>query len=199
MTHVLVIGETQSGKSYYANRLHREFPGVSIFWNTNHVPAVWGEKTSSTRTLAEVVSRSKKVNFLPSSDGPTANAELQRVVNWLFKHGKDAGHVWAQLIVDEAQEYSRENTQQDPVRLVATRGLGAYGVRLVAVTQYPVTLNTTTRTNCAGRVIFKPGIEGQRFLQSYGAYPPEIESHTANKYHFASYNPDRGWAYHRKI
>lgn len=197
--HLLVIGETQSGKTYYANKVHQEFPEVSIFWNTNHIPYVWGEKVQSVRGLANVLTRSKKINFLPPGNVQAANAELERLVAWLFHHGKGAGRIWCQVLVDEAQEYSRENSQNDPVRMIATRGLGAYGVRLVAITQYPVTLNTTTRTNCAYRVIFRPGIEGQRFLESYGAYPREIMDWTAHKYHFASYHPGRGWAYHRPV
>lgn len=196
---MLVIGETQSGKTFYANKVHQQFPEVSIFWNTNHIPYVWGEKVESVNGLAKVLQRSKKINFLPSSNQGQAVAQLEQLTGWLFRHGKEAGRIWCQVLVDEAQEYSRENSQQDPVRLIATRGLGAYGTRLVAITQYPVTLNTTTRTNCAYRVIFKPGIEGLRFLQSYGAYPPEIEGWTAQKYHFAAYHPQRGWTYHRPI
>jgi len=198
--HMLIIGETQSGKTYYANQVHRQFPGVSVFWNTNHVPYVWGEKVQSVNGMAAVVARSKKVNFLPSSNLEASTAQLQQLVDWLFRHGKGAGYVWAQILVDEAQEYSRETSGNDPVRMVATRGLGAYGVRLVCITQYPVTLNTTTRTNCVNRVIFKPGLEGLSFLQSRGQYPvQEIERHTGQKYHFVSYAPDRGWAKHAPI
>lgn len=198
--HMLVIGETQSGKTFYANKVHQEFPGVSIFWNTNHIPYVWGEKVQSVNGLAEVITRSKKVNFLPAGNIEQANAQLEQLVNWLFRHGKGAGRVWCQVLVDEAQEYSRETSGNDPVRMIATRGLGAYGVRLVCITQYPVTLNTTTRTNCVNRVIFKPGIEGLSFLQSKGQYPhQEIEAWTAGKYHFVSYGPDRGWQKHHPV
>lgn len=198
--HMLVIGETQSGKTFYANQVHRKFPGISIFWNTNHIPYVWGEKVQSVNGLAQVLTRSKKVNFLPSGNLEQANAQLAQLVAWLFRHGKGAGHIWCQLLVDEAQEYSRENSQNDPVRMVATRGLGAYGIRLVCITQYPVTLNTTTRTNCAVRVIFRPGIEGTRFLQSYGQYPVDrLTAHTSKKYHFMSYSPGTEWREHGPI
>lgn len=198
--HVLVIGETQSGKTFYANHLHREFPGVSIFWNTNHIPYVWGEKVFSMRGLAQVLQRSKKINFLPSGNVETANQQLAQLVGWLFRHGKGAGRVWCQVLVDEAQEYSRENTQNDPVRMIATRGLGAYGVRLVAITQYPVTLNTTTRTNCAGRIIFKPGLEGAQFLSMNREYPIDsIKDWTSGKYRYVSYEPNRSWMRHEPL
>lgn len=188
-----MIGETQSGKTYWANRLHQSFPGYSVFFNTNHVPDIWGLKVDSPNELVRALAGNKKLNYLPPS-GQAGTSHLEAVVEALFKHGKGAeGQVWAQLIVDEAQEFSRENSQNDPVRLVATRGLGAYGVRLVCLTQYPVALNTTTRTNCAVRIIFKPGIEGKRFLATYGAYPAEeIDSWTRQKYHFVSYN-GRDW------
>lgn len=202
---MLVIGETQSGKTYYANHVHREFAsgghGLSIFWNTNHIPYIWGDKVSSINELAKVAGRSRAINYLPPGNVEAANAKLGRLVAWLFRHGKGSnGQIWCQLLVDEAQEYSRENTQNDPVRMVATRGLGAYGIRLVAITQYPVTLNTTTRTNCAVRVIFRPGIEGKSFLQSRGDYPiQEIESWTLNKYHYVTYSAKRGWAKNKPI
>lgn len=195
---MLIIGETQSGKTYYANKVHQSFPGVSIFWNTNHIPYVWGEKVSSVNGLAKVMQRSQKINFLPAK-GQAGVAQLDQLVAWLFRHGQGAGRIWCQLLVDEAQEYSRETSQQDPVRLVATRGLGAYGIRLVAITQYPVTLNTTTRTNCAFRVIFSPGIEGSAFLQNKGYPYEQIAAWTQRKYHFASYAPNRGWAYHKPV
>src|ERR1041385_34618 len=104
--HILVIGETQSGKTFYANKLHQDFPGVSIFWNTNHIPYVWGEKVQSVQGLAKVIARSKKINFLPTH-GAAAEAQLNQLVAWLFRHGKGAGRIWCQVIVDEAQEYSR--------------------------------------------------------------------------------------------
>lgn len=197
--HMLVIGETQSGKTYYANKLHQGFPAVSVFFNTNHVN-VWGEKVSTTRDLAKTLARSRKINYLPSSDREQARADLDELVRFLFQHGAGASYRWCNLVVDEAQEFSRETSvggQQDSVRLVATRGLGAYGIRLVVLTQYPPALNTTTRTNCATRVVFRPGIEGLSFLRGSGQYPHEqIVGWTNQKYHFASYNPALGWRYH---
>lgn len=208
MSHILVIGETQSGKTYAVNKeLHREFPGKSIFWNTNEVPDIWGTHVTNPAQLARVFHHEKasKINFIPSRIPEQANHQLMETVNKLFAWGRGSrGKIWCQLIVDEAQEYSREvglGGQVDPVRLVATRGLGAYGIRLVALTQYPRALNTTTRTNLRTLIIFSPGREGLLFLQNRGFSQDveAIEEWTRQKYHWVSYEGSQGPTLHPPV
>lgn len=198
--HILVIGETRSGKTYWANKAHQAFPRLSVFFNSNEAP-VWGTIVHTPSALLEGVRRgATKFNYIPPPDQASAQQHLAAVRDLLYRYGKGAAAVWAQVVVDEAQRYTDANGREDPVEDLARRGLGAYGVRLIAITQYPTALNPGTRTNCAVRVIFRPGIEGTRFLQAYGAYPvPEIEAHTAAVPHgYARYTQASGWAYFDK-
>lgn len=196
--HVFVMGGTQSGKTHWANELHATFPGPSVFFNANMIHYIVGARCSSAAGVTRAMVQDQHVNLRSSS-----LEDLVDVVAWLKRHGarhRQGGPPWAQLVVDEAQKYSRQQAvggQPDPVQDIATTGLGAFGIRLVCVTQYPATLNTTTRTNCETRIIFRPGIEGERFLQSSGRYPfDDIIAWTSQRRHFASYHPDLGWRYH---
>lgn len=195
-SHVLVIGETQSGKTYFANELHKEWPGpASIFINTNHTKGIAGVRCDRPSQIAKALLKEPRVNLLmPEVDRDELNVILGQVKDLLFDWGVGShGKQWGQVLVDEAQEYSREGTKMDPVRTLAARGLGAYGVRLVCITQYPVALNTTTRTNLKDRVIFSPGEEGELFLRNRGLKEVErVFEWTANPYHFARYHGSQG-------
>lgn len=201
--HLLVLGETQSGKTYLINKgLHRTFPGLSIFWNTNRVPWIWGATVVSVKDLqARIREGERHFNFRVPESTEAARAILMELVRFLFKHGEGSnGRIWAQVLVDEAQDYAATQSQADPVGVLAKRGLGAYGVRLVAITQYPTGIPASVRTNCAGKIIFKPGDEGVAFLrQKQWGDPDAINQHTLKKYHWASYLPGRGWAMHAPI
>ncbi|MBW3583455.1 MAG: hypothetical protein KY455_10195 [Euryarchaeota archaeon] len=189
--HVLLTGETQSGKTHFGNVLHREFPGVSIFINTNGA-RVYGHKTQGTSEFARAVVRSRKVNVLMPEDPVARMRILDEIKDRIFRWAKAKDHYdtpWCQIIVDEAQEYSHEKRIKgvpDAVRSFATRGLGMAGVRLVAITQYPATLNTTTRTNLPIRVFFDPGDEGIQFWRNKSTpHMDAIAEHTRQKYNFA--------------
>jgi hypothetical protein len=129
----------------------------------------------------------------PPQDAKLGEAKLAEVRDFLFGHAQPGTPVWCQLVVDEAQRFP--TVTEDLVR----RALGR-GIRVVVVSQYPTGLPPGLRTNCPSRIVFKPGIEGLKFLRDYGAYPhEEIASWTEQKYHFVSYAPERGWERHGPI
>lgn len=194
LSHVVEIGETQSGKTYHANVLHRTFPGVSLFYNTNEVPYVWGERIRSHNQIKDGLKRgTTKFVYQPSQDQQTGGAQLGALRDYLYSHAPPGTPTWCQVIIDEAQRYP--GVAED----VARRSLGR-GIRVVIVSQYPTGLPPGLRTNCPARIVFKPGIEGLKFLRDYGYYPhEEIEAWTAQKYHFVSYTPDSGWVKHPPI
>lgn len=198
-THILLLGDTQSGKTFFANQLHRTFkihhpdgsttPGLSIFWNANRVRYVWGHVATSIQGLKQLaVAGVRHINYLPPENKPAALAQLDALRTWLFQWGQraNAGRVWVQVLVDEVQRYTGENLEPNPIRELATRGLGL-GIRLVAITQYPKPIDTTTRTNLKTRIFFDPGMEGGQFLATY-QYPREIiESWTRHKHYWVWY------------
>lgn len=194
VSHLIEIGETQSGKTYHANVLHRTFPGVSIFYNTNEVPYVWGERIVNPNQLKDGLTRNAtKFVFQPAQDRDAGEVQLGNVRDYLFRHAPPGTPVWCQLVVDEAQRYPV--VTEDLVR----RSLGR-GIRVVVVTQYPTGLPPGLRTNCPSRIVFKPGIEGQKFLRDYGYYPHEqITAWTEQKYHYVSYTPESGWKLHTPV
>lgn len=197
-SHILVIGETQSGKTFWANRHHMGGEGaVSVYYNTNHTDGVWGVKCHS---LAEVVNALKagqlKVNYLPhrgmeEPDWAQTRAELRLIIGFLFKHWSSASTRPAKVYVDEAQNFEQE------LQHLATMALGKR-IQVVAITQYPVMVDTTSRSNMPTWVIFKTGFQMEKFFAGYGdAFPrAEIAAWTARPYHFATFDAQHGWRYH---
>lgn len=199
VSHILAIGETQSGKTYACNQLHREGPRglLSVFFNTNQVGYVWGTRVTSLHGFVMAVANGdRRINYVPPGDLPSATQHLWRLWLYLLDHAAE-GPVWCRLLIDEAQRFESARVE-GPVEDAARRGLGK-GIQVVVITQYPVGLKPGTRTNCPSRIIFKPGIEGERFLRTYGSYPPEIIAHTARQRCAASYKADRGWRLHPPV
>lgn len=201
MSHMLVMGETQSGKTFYANQIHRAWDRVSIFVNTNETPDVWGRRCPSLGRLLRCLAHDKKVNFVPSADRDKARGELEDIKDTMLDLSRtwSGGEPWCQIVVDEAQLYDK-GQKSDPLEDLARRGLGK-GIRVVAVTQYPTGIKTGTRTNLATRIVFRPGLEGTSFIRSQWSsdLAERIQEWTEDPYHYASKAPGRGWEYHEPV
>lgn len=200
-THLLIIGETQSGKTYYANKLHQGSQGtVSVFFNTNHVPYVYGARVSSFNELvAALRSGWTKVNFIPyrGMDDPErkrAAAQLREIIGFFDKLWGHTSTRWGRILIDEAQWFEQE------CQYAMTMFLGKH-VQVLAITQYPKMVDTTSRSNIPTWVIFKSGFQMEKFFQGFGkAFPhAKIVAWTSRKYHFASVSPTHGWRFHGPI
>jgi hypothetical protein len=208
VAHVLESGETKSGKTFHANRLHREWPGPSLFFNTNEVQGVWGQRVPSLEALPRTLASSQKVVYTPSRRPEVAAEEFLHVVSKFMSWGREAkrrglwkegSDPWGQIVGDETSVLARRTESgEDPVVTLAARGLNSYGVRFVAIVQHPGMLETDVRTNFPVRVLFKPGAEGARFLESYRV-PGDVLQHVEQRFHFASYAPGRGWRRHQPL
>lgn len=197
-SHILAIGETQSGKTHACNLLHREGPEnlLSIFFNTNHTGYVWGTRVSSLAQLIAAVTRGdRRINYIPPPDRAGARFHLQALVDYLKAKGRE-GPIWCRLLVDEAHRF--EDTDEGPVEDGARTLLGK-GVQLVVITQYSPGIKPGTRTNCPWRIIFRPGSEGEALLVNNYGVPREVVAHANQKYHWASYTPARGWRVHPPV
>lgn len=197
-SHILVIGETQSGKTHLCNRLHREGPPslLSIFFNTNNVAYIWGTYVSSLAQFkAAVAAGDRRINYVPPSDKAGARSHLQVLVDYLKAKGRD-GAIWARLLIDEAHRF--EGTDEGPVEDGARTLLGK-GVQVVIITQYSPGIKPGTRTNCPWRIIFRPGSEGEALLVNNYGVPREAVAHANQKRHWASYTPARGWRCHPPV
>lgn len=198
--HILAIGETQSGKTYSMNRLHREGPSnlLSVFFNTNHVGYIWGTRVASVAQLVTAVARGdRRINYVPPADLSGATSHLWGLWQYLLSKGLE-GPVWCRLFVDEAQRFEPPGDREGPVEDATRRGLGK-GIQVVVITQYSPGIKPGTRTNCPSRILFKPGDEGRRFLLTAYGYPPEVVDWTERKYHWASKHAGGAWRLHPPI
>jgi hypothetical protein len=222
VTHILVVGTTRAGKTRYTNKLHRTFPGISIFVDTKGSlsDAIWGVRTRNLDDVPRLLKAGhKKIVWDPprTEDGidfDVAGAQLRRLWGRVQHVGTrtrlQEGQPYIQLVIDEAQQWEgfyltrddkgRPQRRPHPATLedMAARGLGL-GLRLVYVTQYPTGLQPKTRTNLNTRIIFAPGDEGERCLQQWGWPLDLIKAGTAAPWHFLSYVREWGWCQHAPI
>jgi hypothetical protein len=192
--HILAIGETQSGKTYSMNALHREGPPglLSIFFNTNHVGYIWGTRVASLAQLVAAVARGdRRLNYVPPAGLEDATSHLWALWHYLMRYGAE-GPVWCRLFVDEAQRFEPPGDREGPVEDATRRGLGK-GIQVIVITQYSPGIKPGTRTNCPTRVLFKPGDEGRRFLLTTYGYPADVVDWTDRKRHWASKLPGGAW------
>lgn len=196
--HTFIMGATLSGKSFLANDEHKRFAGKSVFVNTKPTKDVAGVVTHTVAQTLRALGRGKKVNFRIEQDDVGRVHALRQLKDALYRVApRETGDPWGQIVVDEAQKYrvSRNDPTGDLVRVA-----GGLGLRVLIVTQYPTGVDPEVRSQCDTRIVFKPGIEGTRFLRSYGEYPTdEILDWTNRPYHFVSYSTARGWVRRRPI
>lgn len=214
VTHVLVIGTTRSGKTFYVNRLHRRYPRRSLFVDTKGVDPLWGLRIHDLDDAAAAFQRSSKVIWDPPRtttgiDWPNAIAQLERFwgrVQGIAKRTRRQPWPYLQVVVDEAQQwegrYTLPNgtTRAIPPILedMAARGLGL-GLRLVYVTQYPAGLKPKTRSNLNTRIAFAPGDEAARVMQQWGWPLDVVTAATARPHAFATYLREHGWRNHAPV
>ncbi|MEA3142897.1 MAG: hypothetical protein QOG31_221 [Thermoplasmata archaeon] len=216
VTHILVIATTRAGKTTWTNKLHRTFPGISIFVDTKAslADAIWGVRVRSLpQAWALIKAGHKKIVWDPPRtatgiDFPAAHAQLAQFWGLVQlvgrRHRIKEGRPYIQLILDEAQQWEGTYvvdgvSKRHPPILedMAARGLGL-GLRLVYVTQDPIGVQRKTRTNLNTRIILAPG-EGELVLRQWGLPVDWIKSITAQPYHFVSYVREFGWRAHRPI
>lgn len=187
-SHVLSIGASQWGKTTLHNQVHRAWPDVALFVNTNEQP-VWGLKTRSLANLPQLITRAGgKIAWIPPEDPEAREAQLKQAVDKLARFGKDTidkrgggnwEQPWCKITIDDCTVYG--DKPGDPMHFVSTRGLGAYGLSLTAICNNPTPLATEFRSNLTTRTIHNPGDEGLAFLRSKGYPADEIQRWTTQR------------------
>lgn len=182
--HIMVNGETGSGKTTVGEYLHEYGAGYSIFVNIQHEPVVgrevarWGR-----REMAE----SKKINFNPEISDAQYIRAVERITFELMEMGKQhceeypRSH-WVTLIVDEAPVFLPQGA--DNYLLQALRRGKRYGVRIILIAQNPVDVSKTARTQCHNHIIFELNAYNRPYFKTHGMDYDEIKKLTMEKYFF---------------
>lgn len=227
LSHLLVVGATHTGKTTWLNELQRRWPtstmaggrrlpAYSILVDTKGQPRLWGRRIQSLEPLSAALMRGPKLVWDPPRrvDGiawEQASRELlhlwaqvqvvARRLNW-----QPEWDPWLQVILDEVHKWmgpylgadGKRHHHPSTVADMASMGLGI-GLRLAAATQHPAGIDSHTRDNLTARVVFRPGDEGRRCLQSWGWPAQAIAEHTRRPHAFAAMRRDGSWSFHEPL
>lgn len=160
--HEVVIGRTQSGKTYYAVKARAHFwRGPILFFNPQGFPAVGFVDVTGKDDVGQILQALRaglRLSYIPSDRDEVAEKELSVLVDAVFSAGWPVPGLL--FVADEAQDFP------SPLRRIARRGL-ARGVTGVFISQRPAEMHNTLLTQAIRHVIFSSAWESQYFKR-YG-------------------------------
>lgn len=172
--HILVIGGTGAGKTYFVTRLCERL-NTFIFVNTQEeteVENICQVVTSEPDDIMELLSEGyTKIEFIPSEDLDEAMQQLSDIRLILFNLGgalyprKSPEEPTINFIIDEAQLYAPKMSRTD-LDNIGTRGR-RWGVRGIFLTQRPQLLSSTLINLCEQQIIFRTGQYEGKYFSGY--------------------------------
>jgi len=152
--HILIIGATGSGKTYFATRYARRLP-FFVFVNTQEEhevsrvsDAVCYSVDEMKRDISEGATR---IEFIPSENTSKAVLQLKEIRSYLFEVGNIIQKRWCTIFIDEADIYAPKSGGD--IDNFFKRGRKR-GIQAVAITQRPASLSHSVITQCDLQVVF---------------------------------------------
>lgn len=188
--HVLVIGSTGMGKSYWMSEIAKKYLPVFIFVNPQLEEAIQSicecNITRPGDILEALDEGYSKIEFVPSEDDKEAIEQLKLIRKVLFEFAEDMnvreGEFWLDLIVDEAQLYSPLHSRTD-LENFARRGR-RFGIRCWFLTQQPQNLSKGISNNVSNQVIFKLGQYSRTYFHEYKIPVEDHLPHLQKPFHY---------------
>lgn len=193
--HVLVVGKTGSGKTYWMAKVCSYLPAY-IFVNPQEediVDSITQVVTEDSHEVIRLLEEGyRKIQFLPAEDDSVAIDQLEDIRRDLWEvagemHIKE-GQWWMNMIIDECQIYAPLGSRND-IQSFARRGR-RYGIKLWALSQQPQDLAKGIVNNVDYQVLFRLGQYSSIYFKNYKI---PIEPHLewiANDYHYVLYDGD---------
>jgi DNA helicase HerA-like ATPase len=171
--HILVIGTTGSGKTWFVKEFARKWYPVFIFVNTQIEECVTEVTEITCYTPDEIFEaleeNYRRIEYVPPIDKEEAIDALEEIRVRLFeigvKLGLPEGEFWITIIIDEAQDFIKKG-RQSPGEDFFRRGRHAR-VRVVGITLKPQDISTTVLTQTENQVIFLCGNFQEQYFQNH--------------------------------
>ena len=192
--HVLVIGSTGTGKTFWMSRIADKYLHRFIFVNPNLETVVEDICTAHydepSDVLKGLLDGEIRIEFIPSEDSKTALEQLKELRLGLFEIAAElniaSGTWWLNVIIDEAQSFAWKGSRED-VDVFFTRGR-RYGIRSWALTQRPQNVSSTIINNVQTQVIYRTGPYETPYFKSYRIPVEEHQDWLKKSFHYLLYD-----------
>jgi hypothetical protein len=186
--HSTVLGITRHGKTYAAIKSLRLLRDEAVFfYNTQHekVGEGWTTVDPNVHEWEQVeylLSKNKKVNWLPSTKIDDMQNEIVYIVDRLY-NGESRN---VRIAFDEVHLFTKNALKQ--IQRIATTGL-RWGMRGVFISQRPAKVDNTLYTQSTNHVIFALGSADYQYLHGQGFPIDELKQKIqGEKYIFVNFD-----------
>lgn len=187
--HTVVVGLTQSGKTYTVKEsLLKVHQGV-LFFNTQQEGLqgyIKADKKTSFAQILKLLKLGHKINYLPDSRLKVQFYEIEFLINQLFENGNFNKDKSIFIVIDEAHLFTGKSL--DAITRIATSGI-RWGLNGIFISQRPANLSNTLMSQSTHMLIFMCNMESQYF-KNYSIPIEEILENIKNKgkYSFCEYD-----------
>jgi len=192
--HILVIGTTGSGKTYYIANLLYQYSDAYIFVNSSQeeeVSRVCQIAVSDPEQIFNAFEEGyRRVEFIPDIDPERAIEQLTEIRLWAFRIGLNTnlseGSFWLTVAIDELQDYTPKRKSTD-VNNYFRRGRH-HKVRVIGITLMPQDVSTTALAQTENQVIFISGNFQKPYFKGHGIPYETYEPWLKKPYHYVVLN-----------
>jgi len=181
--HMAIVGETQSGKTYLADKMFRQTGGLFIdFEDVGDISCdVETDRTTDYEKIKNGLDAGKRVCYIPSETRDRREKEIEIIWRKLKKLNRNIT-----VYADEIQEYGGDTKNR--FDKFAVRGL-KYGIHLIPISQRPAWISKTIATQSPKWIFFDVGDFERRYFREYqlpfGKLQEKLEG--AGNYSFVIY------------
>lgn len=189
--HTIVVGKTQSGKTYGTMK---SLSGVNkgvLFFNVQHVTDnmqgfTRADNSNTWEQIEKLLKAKRKINYVPSTELDEAQTEIQYIIKKLY----DGSFKDIFLVVDECHLLSMDATTKKQLIRVATTGL-RFGIYAIFISQRLALVDNTLMTQSNKIVFYKSNLEGN-YLKNYNIPDEAINDRLrkGGQYSYVTYDFD---------
>jgi DNA helicase HerA-like ATPase len=194
--HTIVLGRTQTGKTYATNKILLNQKKGVLFFNVqledlkNYITV---NRNIPFQKIIDLLKKGHKLNYLPISRLEMSSQEITHIINKLFEVGGFSKKHNIFIVIDEVHLFKK--TSQQTIERIATSGI-RFGLNGIFLSQRPAEMSNTLMTQSIEMLIFKCNMESQYF-KNYDIPILEILQSIENngEYSFCSYDFEKYVSY----